>query len=83
MHTKSNNLEIMMGSEADEIMDELSKSFLQKYQEGLEESMRGSACVYDSDDVYNRNKAGLSRGGSDIDSPQMAKKQKGKNKSKK
>ena len=78
MHTKSNNLEIMMGSEADEIMDELSKSFLQKYQEGLEESMRGSACVYDSDDVYNRNKAGLSRGGSDIDSPKWLRNKKAK-----
>ena len=42
MYTKSNNVEIMMGSETDEIMEELFKSFLQKYQEGIEESMRGS-----------------------------------------
>ena len=32
--------EIMIGSETDNIIDELFKSFLQKYQEGLEESMR-------------------------------------------
>ena len=32
MHTKSNNVEIMMGSETDEITEELFKSFLQKYQ---------------------------------------------------
>ena len=42
MHTKSNNVEIMMGSETDEIIEDLFESFLQKYQEGLEESMRGS-----------------------------------------
>ena len=42
MYIKSNNVEIMMGSETDEIIEELFKSFLQKYQEGLEESMRGS-----------------------------------------
>ena len=42
MHTKSNNVEIMMGSETDEIIGELFKSFLQRYREGLEESMIGS-----------------------------------------
>ena len=51
MHTKSNNVEIMIGSEADEIIEELFESFLQKYQEGLEESMRGSEFVCDSVDV--------------------------------
>ena len=71
MHTKSNSVEIMMGSETDEIIEELFKSFLQKYQEGLEESMRGSEFVYDSADAfyYNLNKVSLSRGGSYIDSP--------------
>ena len=49
---------------------ELFKSFLQKYQEGLEVSMRGSEFVYDSVDAlyYNLNKVSLSRGGSYIDS---------------
>ena len=42
MHAKSDNIEIMMGSETNEIIEELFKSFLQKYQEGLEESTRGS-----------------------------------------
>ena len=36
MRTKSNNVEIMMGSETDEIIKKLFESFLQKYQEGLE-----------------------------------------------
>ena len=44
---------------------------MQKYQEGLEESMRGSEFIYDSDNAlyYNLNKVSLSRGGSYIDSP--------------
>ena len=41
MHTKSDNIEIMMGSETDEIVKELFKSLLQKYQEGSGESMKG------------------------------------------
>ena len=50
MHAKSNNVEIMMGSETNEIIEELFKSFLQRYQEGLEESMRGSKFIFDSVD---------------------------------
>ena len=75
MHTKSNNVEIMVGSETNEIIEDLFESFLQKYQEGLEKSMRGSEFVYDSVDVlyYNLNKVSLSRGGSYIDSPKWVK----------
>ena len=48
----------MMGSETDEIIEEIFKSFLQKYQEGLEESMRGSEFVFGSVDAlyYKLNK---------------------------
>ena len=45
MYTKSNNVEIMIGNETDEIIEDLFESFLQKHQEGLEESMRGSEFV--------------------------------------
>ena len=78
MHIKSNNVEIMMGSEMDEIMEDLFESFLQKYQEGLEEYMRGSEFSYDSVDAlyYNLNKVGLSRGGSYIDFPKWLKNKK-------
>ena len=71
MHTKSSNVEVMIGTETDEINEELFKSFLQKYQEGLEESIRGSEFIYDSVDAlyYNLNKLSLSRGGSYVDSP--------------
>ena len=37
MDSKSDNIEIMMGSETDDIIDELLKFFLQRYQEKLEE----------------------------------------------
>ena len=39
------NVEIMVGSETNEIIMDLFESFLQKHQEGLEESMRGSEFV--------------------------------------
>ena len=42
MRTKSNNVEIMMGSDTDEIIEDLFQSLLERYQEGLEEPMRGS-----------------------------------------
>ena len=78
MHTKGYNAEIMMGSETDEIIDDLFESFLQNYQERLEESMRGSEFVYDSVDAlyYNFTKVSLSRGGSYIDSPKWLKNKK-------
>ena len=70
----------MIGSEIDEIIKDLIESFMQKYQEGLEESMGGSQFVYDSVDVlyYNLNKVSLSRGGSYIDSPKWLKNKKTK-----
>ena len=78
MHTKCNNAEIIIGSETNEIINELFESILQKYQEGLEVSMRGSEFVYHSVDVlyYNLNKLILSRGGSYIDSSKWLKKKK-------
>ena len=78
MDTKSNNVEIMMGSETDEIIEEIFESLLQSYQKNLEESMRGSEFVYDSVYAlyYNVNKVSLSRGGSDIDSPKWLKNKK-------
>ena len=78
MHTRSNNVEIMVGSETNEIIKQLFESFLQKYHEGLEESMRGSEFIYDSIDIlyYNFNKVSLTRGGFYIDSPKWLKNKK-------
>ena len=78
MHSKSDNKEIMMGSETDEIIEELFESLWQIYQEGLEESMKGSEYCFDSVDVlyYNLNKISLSRGESYVDSPKWLKNKK-------
>ena len=66
MHTKSDNLEIMMGSETDEIIEENFESLLQRYPEGLEESMKGIEFTFDNIDLlcFNLNKVSLNRGGS-------------------
>ena len=78
MRTKSDNIEIMMDSETDEIIEELFKSLFQRYQEGLEESMRGSEFIFDSVDAlyYDLNKISLSRGESYIDFPEWLKNKK-------
>ena len=78
MRTKSDNKAIMMGSETDKIIEELLESLLQRYQEGLEESMRGREFIFDCVDAlyYNINKISLNRGGSYIDSPEWLKKMK-------
>ena len=79
MHTKSNNIEVTMGSETDDIVDELFESLLQKYLEGLEKLMKGSRFIFDSVDFlyYHLQKTSLSRKGeSYIDSPKWLKNKK-------
>ena len=52
MRTKSDNIEITMGSKTYDIIEELCESLLQNYQEKLEESMRrGSEFIFDSIDL--------------------------------
>ena len=76
MRTKSDNIKITMGSETEETIEGLFESFLERYQEGLEESMRGSEFIFDNVDAlhYDLNKIRLSRGGSYINSPEWLKK---------
>ena len=75
MHTKSDNIEIMTVSQTDEIIEDLFEYLLQRYNEGLEESMGGSEFIFDHVDAlyYNLNKIGLNRGRSYIDSPKWLK----------
>ena len=47
MCRKSDNIELMMCSETDEIIEERFESLLQSYWEGLEKSIRGSEFVFD------------------------------------
>ena len=51
MHAKSYNIETMRGSETDEIIGELFESLLERYQEVLEEKMRGSEFFFDGVDL--------------------------------
>ena len=75
MSTKSNNIEVMMGSEKDEVIEDLFKSLLQRFQEKLEEPVRGSDFIFGSIDelYYDLHKISLNRGGSYIDSPKWLK----------
>ena len=76
VHTKSRNIEIMMGNETDEIIKELFDSLLQNYQKDFEESMRGSEFVFNNVDLlyYHLHEISLKRGGSNVDSPKWLKK---------
>ena len=71
MHSKSDNIEILIGNETNESIEELFESLLQRYQKELEEKMRGSESVFDNVDslYYKLHKISLNRGGSYIDSP--------------
>ena len=75
MCTKSDNIDILMGNKRDDIIKELFKSLLQKYQEGLKESMRGSEFIFDSVNLlyYHLQRISFKRGGSYVDSQKWLK----------
>ena len=56
----------MIGIEKDKIIEDSFDSFLQRYEKGLEKSMRGSEFVFDSvcSLYYKLHKIRLNRGGS-------------------
>ena len=72
MHSKSDNIEVLIGNETNENIEKIFESFLQRYQKGLEESMKGSEFVFDNVDslYYKLHKISLNRGGSYINSPE-------------
>ena len=63
LHIKSNNIEIMIGNETDEINEDLFESLLQRYKEELEESIRGSSLLHNGVDLlyYKLHKISLNR----------------------
>ena len=65
MYAKSINAEFMIGSDTNEVIEDLFKSLLQGYQENLEEKMKGSEFVFDGVNslYYDLNKTTLDRGG--------------------
>ena len=82
MHSKNDNIEIMMNEEADEIITEHFDSLKNRYQNNLE-SMKGSQFVFYYVHLlyYKCHKINANHSGSYIDSPDWIKKQKRKNKS--
>ena len=75
MHTRSDNIEIMIGDDNDNIIEELFKSFIQKYEENLQNKMSGPDFEFDGVNFlyYDFNEISLNRGGSYIDSPKWLK----------
>ena len=74
MHRRSDNFEIMIGDN-DDVIEELFRSFLQKYEGNLQNKMRGSNFEFDGVSFlyYDFNKISLNRDGSYIDSPKWLK----------
>ena len=71
MHTKSDNVEIMNGTDASDAINKLINSFMKRYQEGLETKMKGSSYIFERIDLleYHLHEISLNRGSSYIDSP--------------
>ena len=64
MLTKSDNIEIMISNKTDKIIKKLFESLLQKYQNELKKSMKGSEFVFISADLlYYKHSISLNRGG--------------------
>ena len=70
MHTKSDNIKIMNGTETNDAINELFNSFLRRYQEGLETKMKGSGYIFNKINLleYHFHKISLNKGSSYIDS---------------
>ena len=71
MYVRSNNEEFMSGDYTNEIIKSLFESFLQRYEENLQNKMKGSGFEFDGINFlyYDFNKTSIYRGGTYIDSP--------------
>ena len=78
MYTRSDNEEIMKGSDTDEIIELPFELFLKIYELNLQEKMKGSDFAFDGVNFfyYHFNKTSINRGGSYIDSPHLLKNKK-------
>ena len=75
MYRRSDNFEIMIGDDNDDVIEELFKLFLKRYEENLQIKMKGSEFEFDGVNFlyYDFNKISINRGGSYIDSPKWLK----------
>ena len=78
MHTKSDYVEIMNGTDTNDVINNLINSFMKRYQEGLETKMKGSSYIFERVDLleYHLHKISFNRGSSYIDSPKWLKNKK-------
>ena len=75
MYTRSDNIEIIFGDNSDDIIEQLFESLSQKYEENLQNKMRGSEFEFDGVNVLydDFKETSINRGGSYIDSPKWLK----------
>ena len=78
MHSKSDNLEVMISYKPEEVIKVLFQSLFSRCQIGLEISMRVSDFMFDCVHLsyFNCHKTNVKRGGSYIDSPDWIKSKK-------
>ena len=72
MNTKSDNVEIMNGTDTSDAINKLINSFVKRYQEGLETKMKKSSYIFERIDLleYHLHKISLNRGSSYIEFPE-------------
>ena len=75
MYSRSTPEEIISGSETEEITEKLIKSLLQKYQDNLQNKLKGSDFIFNGVNYlfYDLNRITISKGGSYIESPNWLK----------
>ena len=78
MHSKGDDIEIMINDKANEVIKELFQSLVSRYQIGLEISMRGSDFIFDCVHWlrYEWHKINFKRGESHINSSDWIKNKK-------
>ena len=71
MYTRSTPEEFMIGSETEEVTEKLIMSILQKYQDNLQNKMKGSDFIFNGINYlyYDLNRVTISKGGFYIESP--------------
>ena len=75
MFTRSTPEEFMIGSETEEVTEKLIMSILQKYQDNLQNKMKGSDFIFNGINYlyYDLNRIAISKGGSYIEPPKWLK----------
>ena len=75
MFTRSIPEEFMIGSETEEVAEKLIMSILQKYQDNLQNKMKGSDFIFNEINYlyYDLNRIAVSKGGSYIEYPKWLK----------